>query len=632
MQKLIHFSHVLSQDFFVGPSTFARFQVILAPAIGLGGGFGPVGLGPDRMVWRGDHSFSASAVSYSLSHFLEPHVQAQHPDWSASQIRVEARREMAIALWENHSFSTKERKRQKEIQKEWNVVETSPGVKELTATFGNQRYTLHELWAHTYQALNDKDNPKTYNPAAYNAEEAEAQFAIEKKLVSGEAAAALIMLSDPDGFRYGQIWKSGQDGTFHTEVIDLGLVAGKDFLQQESVELLKHVKGFYEEKNQSVIDTGILYPVILLKEGAIRKEDVETITYVEAIANTIPQKEAMFHPTTVSTEVRVISDVTNQSYDATKRTADYAFSVGVAVTDSVKATIQRKIQQYKENVRTYQTTKKQVPLVVDFLQEKMEEPRRRKFVSEPKKHPVTLFEVGEQAARAPLIRFALEKKAFPIFLKKQHENRSKETRIFVRKPESKNQKREKEGKRFFITARRVKESVFSKDRKKKQFWKEIIFSSKKVLAKTKDTKVSHLPEKRFLKKEFRLWKTLRFLARFVEKRPQRIKIILERKQEKKEKLALRKRETKQSVQRFAFLLVVWSLLHIPDHSEKFRVSKKKIEFGKEAGSHSYQWVLLTIISLLAAIREQGMKQAYQIKPKKKFLTFPTQGVIFALAS
>ncbi len=195
---------------------------------------------PEQTVWRGDHTFSADAATYSLMNFIEPELAAEHPDWSADRVKQRARERFEKRLAQDLSYEQKEANHT-ETTLEWRVIERD-GVKELATAYGDTWVTLNDLWEHTREYAETVGNP-----AAYNAAEHQAQLAMQDVFINGEANGFVSALSHPDSIRYVQVWER-RDNHIVSKQIDLYATTGKDFTFEEGKQFIERLSDQYGSK------------------------------------------------------------------------------------------------------------------------------------------------------------------------------------------------------------------------------------------------------------------------------------------------------------------------------------------------------------------------------------------------
>lgn len=234
--------------------------------------------------WRGDHSFSSDAARYSLTHFVEPEVAREHPDWTTSQIKEHAKERFEKRLAQDLSYEHRETVHE-ESQVHWRPVQTENGW-ELATEYGDKLVTLNELWDHTkeYAAF-------VGNVAAYNPEEHRAQLAMQDALINDGSQGFVSVLSHPDAVRYVQIWQKSENGDIQSRHVDLFATTGRDFSPQEAAELISHLADYHGETDRIPQGTSEgAYAHFFVSHGYIEEGDVRTF----AIAQTIRVDAAEF--------------------------------------------------------------------------------------------------------------------------------------------------------------------------------------------------------------------------------------------------------------------------------------------------------------------------------------------------
>ncbi len=649
-------------------------------------GFGPVmmdigsgGAGDSRVL---DHSFNHGAIMYSLGHYVEPAIAGQHPDWNPSQVRTEARRQMTISLLESRTFSALERNREPVMEKSWEVVETSPGNLELRTTWGDQQFTLRQLWEHTREAANDASNPRTYNPAAYNQAEAAAQLAIQDALISGRASAAVTMISDIGSFRYAQVWEKGEDNTVRTKFIDLGLSAGRDFSSHEATSIMQGIAEFYTQTGKRTFGDSSNHPHFMVNEGSLDVKDIQTITHTQAAYMPIAQQ-------TVETLEYATKSVLHE-------TKESFMSLGVYVGKQIDDRIQHlrdvlthrfisssPIDQFSSHQSEgfahfmYMKNKQMIGSLEQYIHpdkfQKIKSLLADWFISrtalrvstetgvglggtlfwlqqltQQKKQSLERPNVGEHI---PLWMKAL-KDGFVVFHKTKLD--AKASLHVMDQQETKKVTIRKEMVRGKDKLVYKKEIVFLSKKEKKRFKtrEKNLFSVFLLLIEKRQSEKKKLYKEKRGKKQLAHRENLLLKSRKIEKKGRRLEHIFQ------------KRKEKQYILNFSIALTIWMLLdllekkkmHLNSKGNEFKATfnkathQKDILFQKKNLTEDVkqeeptQWLLLAIIWHLAMIREQGMTQnsqvqTQQIVPKTNHKTykfypqqFPTAGVIFACTS
>ncbi len=229
----------------------------------------------DSPAWRGDHTFSPEAAAYSLTNFIEPDVKTAHPSWTAEQVRSEALRKFERRLSQDMSYERRESAHE-ETTVRWEVIETSPGVRELATEYGDGYVTLRQLWDHTREFAQ-----ATNSPGSYNAEEARVQLAMQDEFIRGSNTAFVSALSHPDAVRYVQIWEKSGDAVTSRQ-IDLHKTTGRDFSREESETLIRRIAEYHDSGSVKQ-SSEYRYAHLSVTRGTVSEADVKTI----AIAQTV---------------------------------------------------------------------------------------------------------------------------------------------------------------------------------------------------------------------------------------------------------------------------------------------------------------------------------------------------------
>ncbi len=230
----------------------------------------------DAPVWRGDHSFSPDAATYSLMHFIEPEVAREHPDWTQGQIHAFALERFEKRLAQDLSYEHREIIHEESVVN-WRPVETGNGAVELATEYGGKMVTLSQLWEHTkeYAAF-------AGNPAAYNRAEHEAQLLMQDKLINGSSSGYVSVLSHPDAVRYVQVWQKSDNGDVISQHVDLFAATGKDFSPDEAKELIYHLSDFHSQRIESH-DTDFTYAHFFMSQGSVHTDDIRTIAIAQSV-------------------------------------------------------------------------------------------------------------------------------------------------------------------------------------------------------------------------------------------------------------------------------------------------------------------------------------------------------------
>lgn len=301
---LLDFPRAVDSAF--GPSKQTRYLMGAMPGMAFGGfapGVGPMGIeGGSASGWRGDHSFNHGAVMYALMNFVEPEVAQRHPDWTSQHIRAEARQVMTLRLSENRTFANKERNREQEMSKRWEVTETSPGTLELTTTQAGEAVTLRELWEHTKEYAEKKGIPSAYNP-----EEERAQLAMQDAFIAGGTSVFISVLSHPDEIRYAQVWQKEDDGSIIAKTIDVGAVAGRGMSTEEASDLVQHLASFYSNTGKEIETASAEYPHVMVRQGNADVEDVKIIARarVDSVSDRSSMQDMHIKPRMNDADARV---------------------------------------------------------------------------------------------------------------------------------------------------------------------------------------------------------------------------------------------------------------------------------------------------------------------------------------
>lgn len=237
-------------------------------------------------VWRGDHSFSSDAASYSLTNFIEPEVAREHPTWSHEQVRQAAAERFEKRLRQDLSYEHKESAHEESIVA-WRPVETRDGTWELATEYGDNMITLRELWEHTREYADF-----TGNPAAYNREEHRAQLAMQEKFIDGSANGFVSVLSHPDSIRYVQVWQKADDGTITSKQVDIYKTIGRDFTHEEGAKFIDHLASFHHEITATETGGPSSYAHFFVQRHEVREEDIRLIAAAQAMELPVPQDGA----------------------------------------------------------------------------------------------------------------------------------------------------------------------------------------------------------------------------------------------------------------------------------------------------------------------------------------------------
>jgi len=319
-------------------------------------------------TWRGDHSFSSDAASYSLTHFIEPEVAREHPAWSHEQVQQAAVERFEKRLRQDLSYENKEAAHEESVVA-WRPIQTHEGQWELATEYGDKMITLRELWEHTreYAAF-------AGNPSAYNQEEHRAQLVMQDKLIDGTANGFVSVLSHPDSIRYVQVWQKADDGTITSKQVDIYKTTGRDFTHEEGSRFIDHLASFHQEV--AVADTGesLSYAHFFIHRKEVREEDIRLIAVAQTMESSVPQ---------VIEHVLMPKAIIDVGSIALRDTADSMMQLGVFLREQ----IDRKIAVFTSNT---------------------EPMKKKKRVSEVV--PVVVRETGKKAGELGVIERISEKK------------------------------------------------------------------------------------------------------------------------------------------------------------------------------------------------------------------------------
>lgn len=231
--------------------------------------------------WRGDHTFSPDAATYSLTHFVEPEIAHQHPDWNPSQIHAEAMNRFEKRLKQDLAYELME-SQHTESTIHWKQIETKEGIKALATAYGDRMISLQELWEHTKEYAAFSGNPDAYNEAEHKA-----QIAMQDEFINGSASAYVSVLSHPDSIRYIQVWERNDDGEVVSKQVDLFLSTGKDFSHKDGDALIQNLKEYYQSDTETtVIKSESVYTHFFIQTGRVETRDIRIIaraqTYIVA--------------------------------------------------------------------------------------------------------------------------------------------------------------------------------------------------------------------------------------------------------------------------------------------------------------------------------------------------------------
>lgn len=273
MHSYIRYSSV----FGVGPSTFAR---------AFGGGYAEGGVGAvdwrapvskggfetsGSSIWRADHTFSSAAAGYSLKNFIEPEIEAQHPQLSKKDVQQKALEVFQQRLKQDLSFEHQE-SNHVDTTVRWTIVEGVNGKKELATAYGGDLITLSQLWEHTkaYAAY-------VGNTAAYNREEERAQLAMQDAFISNKAHGFISVISHPDAVRYVQVWEKTADGDIASQQVDLYKTTGRDFSHVEAEAFINRLTTYQQTVGETFTKDDVSYAHLLLASGTVTVDDIKAI-------------------------------------------------------------------------------------------------------------------------------------------------------------------------------------------------------------------------------------------------------------------------------------------------------------------------------------------------------------------
>jgi len=634
-------------------------------------GFG-MDTGADGSAWRGDHTFHAGAAIYSFNHFIIPEIQDQHPEWTSQQVHEVGVQELTLRLFQDRVKDQQEKDRKPEMVTQWEITETAPGVYEFTTEYGSGRTSLRELWEHTYQIANDKSNPATYNPAAYNDQEAKAQLAMQEALVTGKATSFVSVLSHPDNIRYASVWEKTNDGAIISKTIDIGLIAGRDLSMEEATTLIRHLAGFNKEKGKEISESGANYPHVMVTHGTIHSEEIKTLVRAQThfSANNIETSYAMRS----SIQVDVVAATTKTVHDAAHAVVRESAISGRAIVSEIQRRINNNLVQQKDNSHK--------PLFLQLLEGTVD--RKNIFpsiMSIAQRQPVVVggkkdiplqkkSEIKKIDKKSPLsaeIKISAPSAMQDIGRtegrhKEVRKKRKQQTEIFTLKvAKLERYKEAKKNKRLKKETKRLHKEFIKnrKETKRQSRTYERIIKSSQLMKKDglkMDSKERNRSQRVIHKTERKIWHILQKLAKkqemsmTQESRLRKPKRLGERKIFLIERPAARnQKKKKEAIFRVSFAWTLWLLLKLSASREQPKLTgqMKHVDISntkevKQKGliqKESAQWVLLAIIWYLAMIRESGGRNAPKAKVKKKkknyqsvqLIDLPPAGIIFAFA-
>ncbi len=237
----------------------------------------------DKPAWRGDHTFSSDAATYSLKNFIEPEVAIEHPEWGQEKVHTEAMQRFEQRLKQDLLYERKEAEHI-ESSVRWKPVETKEGVWELATEYGDRLVTLNELWEHTKEYASFVGNPE-----AYNVSEHRAQLIMQQEFVKGTQTGFVSVLSHPDSIRYIQIWEKGTDGDVVSKQVDLYKATGRDLSHEEGRTLIDHISRAYSDgKTITSTEQSIEYAHFFVEKGSIQEQDIRLIARAHILYTDIP--------------------------------------------------------------------------------------------------------------------------------------------------------------------------------------------------------------------------------------------------------------------------------------------------------------------------------------------------------
>lgn len=258
----------------------------------------------DTPMWRGDHSFNSDAASYSLMHFIEPEVAAEHPDWKAHQVKAEAQDRFTRRLAQDMTYEKLE-SNHKETEVRWVPIETSHGI-ELATDYGEGKITLRELWEHTKEYAEFVGNPAAYNPA-----EQQAQLEMQDAFIRGSATGFVSALSHPDSVRYIQVWEKHADGEVTSKQVDLYAATGRDFSTEESQQFIQHLAVFHHESVKEQKDEETQYAHFFIEKGRVNGDKVRLIATAFTMQQEIRIDDAPRRVHIAADSIRIMKDASD---------------------------------------------------------------------------------------------------------------------------------------------------------------------------------------------------------------------------------------------------------------------------------------------------------------------------------
>lgn len=250
---------------FAGPSQFARFE----------------GGAEARAGWNGDHNISVRALYFSLDKYVIPEVQKEHvnDNWTQEQIRAEAVNRLSLRSKESMQYYMgeigDETERTAETLKQWDISETSPGVRELTTFYKDKRVSLRELWQHTKEFAQAEGKPE-----AYDAQEEKTQMAMQEAFISGSIESYVAPIWHPSGtVQLIQIIE--RDGnSLIARQIDVGVAVGRNLTPKEATIVMRDiVKLHIGEEKQMPME----YPHVMIAHNHVLPAEVVTLAKAQVL-------------------------------------------------------------------------------------------------------------------------------------------------------------------------------------------------------------------------------------------------------------------------------------------------------------------------------------------------------------
>ena len=183
----------------------------------------------------------------------------------------------------------------------------------MQSKYGEDYITLRELWDHTREFAEI-----THTPGGYNEEEAKAQLAMQDVFIRGEANGFVSVLSHPDAVRYVQVWEKSEEGDVISKQIDLFSTTGRDFTNEESVQLIHHLAEYQGSTPVIHAEVESTYAHFFVSEGnTVRENDIRTIAIAQSFVReeirpsgmTYTQERTAIRHTISETSHRTIEDM-----------------------------------------------------------------------------------------------------------------------------------------------------------------------------------------------------------------------------------------------------------------------------------------------------------------------------------